>query len=149
MKAIWRRCGRSMVPANEDAENMLRSIKDRAECLGSFKAARSIKQLRMYWTLMKILVEHGVFPLEEAASDAAKIAIGHVEIRIMPDTGECHMIPKSINFESLPQAEFNTIFNAVIHAVCDRWLVGTDAEELRQEVLDLLDDPAKPGKRAA
>lgn len=138
-----------MVPANEAADAMLRSLKDGADYLGKFKGARSLRQLRLYWGLMRVLVDHQIFPIEDAASDAVKIGCGHVETRVMPDTGEVFLVPKSIAFESLAQAEFNEVFEAALNLICERWLVGTDREELREQVWAIIDGPAAIGKRIA
>lgn len=122
---------------------MLRSIKDRAEVTGEFRGVRSVQQMRLYWGgLMALLVEQGVFPNKDAASDATKIASGHTSIVIQPDTGEVNMIPKHINFGSLPQHEFTPIFNTMIDVVLQRWFGGADQAEIRERIFEMLDDPA-------
>lgn len=146
-KAIWHRRGLVMVPANDDAFSMIASLQDGGEYLADFRGARSLKQLRLYWGLMKLLVEHDLFPTRDAASDCVKIACGHVETRIMPDSGEVQLVPRSIAFQSLPQAEFNEIFEAMIKVICDRWLAGVDESTLRDEAYAMIDGPAAQGRR--
>lgn len=146
-KAIWRRVGDAMFPDNEDARRALSSLKDGGCYLGEFHGARSLKQLRLFWGLMAMLVEHEIFPARQAACDAVKIATGHVDTYIMPDTGEAFLIPKSIAFESLKQAEFTEFMDAAIKVIVRRWLPGAE-EDLRQEFFDALEDPARgPGRR--
>jgi hypothetical protein len=146
-KAIWVRRGRCFYPASDEAEEQLRSTKDGAEVFGEFKAPRNIKNHRLYWALMKILVDHNVFPSLEAASDVVKIACGHVDMRIAPDTGEVFMAPKSISFASMPQAEFKTFFDTAIRQICARWLQGTDDEALKAECYLAIDGAGAIGER--
>lgn len=140
-----------MVPANDVAEAAFASLKEGHEYLGDFHGARSLDQLRLWWRLCGILVEHGIFPSKEAASDIIKIACGHVDMRIVPDTGEVSWLPKSIAFESLAQHEFNEIINAAIDTILSRWCQGWDRDALRAEVFDAIDPPEKRalGRRAA
>lgn len=144
--AVWMRHGMTILPMSEEADAMLRSFKTGDQFVGRFRKARSVKQLRLWFGLMHILVDHGVFPMIEAASDMTKIACGHVDIRISPDTGEVHMVPKSIAFESLSQADFNPIMQAAIDVVCQRW-IGVSTETLRREIFAAIDGPARIGER--
>ena len=125
----------------------MRSLPPGKEVLVSVRTVRSIRQLRLYWALMNLLVEFNLFPSREAASDTVKIASGHVDMRVMPVTGEVHMIPKSISFESLPQAEFNEIFETMLNVICERWLTGTAPAELRREAYAMMDGPQRVGDR--
>ncbi len=150
-KAIWKRRGRAILPANDIAEAMLASLKEDGEYLGDLHGARSLQQLRLWWGLASILVEHHIFPSREAASDVIKIACGHVEMRIAPDTGDVTYVPQSIAFESMTQADFNSLLSVAIDKVIERWCQGWDREALRAEVFDAIDPPEKRalGRRAA
>lgn len=146
-KALWRRIGQTMVAANDVAEAMLRTLNETAIYIGEFHGARSIKQLRLWWALQTLLVDADIFPTQKAASDATKIACGHVDIAIMPDTGEVNMIPQSIAFESLRQDEFNVIFEAALDVITHRWLEGVDKDELRRQAFKMIDPPWAIGER--
>jgi hypothetical protein len=146
-QAIWARDGLTIRPANDVASAMLLSIKDGNQFIGKFRGVRSIKQLRLWWGLMAILVDHDIFPLQEAASRAVKIACGFTEFTILPDTGEVYYSPKSIAFESLKQHEFNEVMRAAINVICRRWLEGVNSDDLRKEVWRALDPPGAQGER--
>jgi hypothetical protein len=150
-KAVWRRQGRAVVPANDIAEDMLASLKDGTDYIGDIHGVRSVKQLRLWWGLCEILVENGVFQSREAASDIVKIACEHVDMRIDPCDGKVTYVPKSIAFESLAQHEFNEILNRAIDKIIERWCQGWDREALLQQVFDAIDTPEKRalGRRAA
>lgn len=144
-RAIWRRKGNAVVAANEVAEAMLASLKEDVDYVGEIHGARSIKQLRLYWGgLMKILVDHDIFPSLVSASDSTKIAAGFIdEPLIMPDTGQVFLRPASIAIGSLPQHEFNEFLDKAIDVVVRRWLPGSTHEEIRREVFAVLDPPEK------
>jgi hypothetical protein len=147
MRGVWKRRGRAFVPLSEAAMETLASIKDGASCVGEFRGARHPKQLALYWALMGVLVDHGVFPMKEAASDAVKIGCGHAATVIMPDTGEVYFVPKSIAFESMAQTDFSAFLNAAIDLICERWLAGADRQQLRERVFEIVDGPTAIGSR--
>jgi len=145
--AIWRRWGLTIQPANDIAEAMLRTLKSGDEFVGRFQRKRSLKQLRLWWGLMRLLVDHGEFPSLESASDATKIASGHTQILIFPDTGEAVMLPLSISFGSLPQDEFQRVFEVALEVICSRWIIGVGKETLQKEVFRAIDGPSAIGER--
>jgi hypothetical protein len=142
-QAIWKRRGRSILPANDEAEAIMRSIKDGTECIGAFQTIRSTRQLRLYWGLMRLLVDNGIFPSLESASDATKIGAGHTDMRVMPDTGEVAFVPRHINFGSLSQAEFNEVFQQALAVICERWIPNRD------DLLDTVEEMMTPPERKA
>lgn len=127
---------------NEEAEAMLRGFKSGELFTGRFVRKRSLKQLRLWWGLMAILRDHGVFPTKESASDATKVACGHCDTMILPGSGQAIFVPRSIAFESLAQSVFNPIFAAALDVICQRW-IPTDAETLRRRVFEAIDGPGK------
>ena len=146
---IWRRSGVSMVPANDVARAMAMSLEEGREYLAAwpFHAPRSIQQLRLWWSLCGLMAEHSIFPTQVAASNAIKISCGHFDQVIMPDTGEVHLIPRSIAFQSLPQHEFQEIFTAALNIIVKRWMRGSEAAEIRREAWKRIDGPSAIGER--
>lgn len=143
---VWCRHGVSIVPKNDAAMAMLRGFAPGELFTGRFARKRSLKQLRLWFGLMGILVEHQIFPTKESASDAVKLACGHVETLVLPGSGQTFFLPRSIAFESLKQSEFNPIFQAALDQICARWLPGAPAA-LRREVYNAIDGPARIGDR--
>ena len=146
-RAVCVRKGLAFYPANQEAEALLRSIKSGTEVLTSFRRPRSLKQLKLWWCLMGLLVDGDIFPSKEVASDATKIAAGHVDMFVMPDTGEAIMRPKSIAFESLSHQKFCEIFERAIEAICERWMRGVTRTALKTEIFAAIDGAARPGDR--
>jgi hypothetical protein len=149
IKAVWRKVGRSLRPASREADDILLAHKEGSELIGDVHGARNPRQLKLYWVLCAILVDHDVFYTKDAASNAIKIATGHVQTMAFPDTGEVYLVPRSIAFASMAQADFSEFMDAAINVIVSRWLQGTDGEDLRREVYAVLDGPAAIGERAA
>ena len=147
--AIWRRSGMAICPCNDAALDQVRSLAEGRDYLATwpFRGARSLPQLRLWWSLCGLMAEHSIFPTQLAASNAVKIACGHFDTLMMPDTGEVHLVPRSISFQSLSQEEWKPIFEAALTAVVERWVLGTDMAELRREVWRRCDGPAAIGER--
>ena len=143
---VWRRHGLSIVPMNDAATAMLRGFAPGELFTGRFARKRSLKQLRLWWSLMTVLTEASIFPTKDAASDAVKISIGFVDTIIMPGSGQAFFTPRSIAFESLAQSEFNPVFQAALDAICDRW-IKTKPETLRMQVYAMIDGPSRIGDR--
>lgn len=147
-KASFIRRGFAMFPVDEDGEAIIRAIKDGAECMGEFRPARRPKQHRTYFALLKLLVDNtDAFPNVEAALRAVKLALGEVDEFTVDNTGQVVWVLRSIAFESCDQARFSKLFDDTLELIVNRWLIGTDAEELRQRVFDIVDPADAPGKR--
>ena len=56
---VWTRKGMAIVPMNDAAFEMLRGFQSGELFTGSFHRKRSLRQLRLWWGLMTILVESG------------------------------------------------------------------------------------------
>jgi hypothetical protein len=138
---IWTRQGMAIVPANDSARALVAGLIEGQEYLASwpFRKPRSLKQLRLWWSLCHLLAEHDLFPTEKAAHVATKIATGHFSIVVAPDTKKQVLVADSIAFESMPQEEFQVFFNAALRVITERWLKGTDMGELRQAAYDRID----------
>lgn len=151
-KEAFIRRGMAMYPIGEEAEELVRSIKEGAECMGEFKPARRPKQHRTFFALLKLLVDNcEAFDSIQGALTAIKIALGEVDPIIDAKTGKTFWTVRSISYESMDQARFSRLFDRALFVITERWLIGTDMEDLRQAVFDIVDDPrvASLGRRVA
>lgn len=156
MSAIWKRRGRSLYPASEQAEEWLQTLAEGQDVMGTLRriGPRNVRQFRIWWILMRLAKDHGVFPTDEAASYATKIAIGHFDLvnipGVKPGTYEVQFKERSIAWNNLPEDKFIPIFKAAIDVFCNRWVPGTNDEELRRRVYEIVDGPqrASLGRRA-
>lgn len=136
MRALFTRTPGSLVPADGEAEQMLRRVKIGQPVWVEIRAARNVKQHRYLFALLRIIVDHDVYPTTDAALLALKFATGLVDSFKLKD-GVVHMIPKSISFASMRQAEFQEWFDAAIKVVATKWL-EVAPEALAREIEEML-----------
>jgi hypothetical protein len=141
MKGIFLKRGKSFIPAGEEADELLGSIKDGKECIIDIRIPRSTKQLRMFWALCQIVAENDPkCPTKDFAKRNILWSLNYITIWI--DRGEkVHVEPAPINFESMTQEDFNPFFQRAIDLICV-WL-NTAPDEVRKRVAEIV-DPA-PG----
>jgi hypothetical protein len=151
-KVVMRRAGRALVPAEDEAAEMIAKMPEGKDVVVEVRQARNPKQHRLYWALMGLLADNVEWiPHKDAASTLVKIATHEVDMIIDGRTGEITYVPRSINWESMDGARFGRFLDRVLYVICSRWLVGNDVEELRQRVYEMIDGPAAAslGRREA
>lgn len=141
-----------LFPCGKDSQEALDRVAEGREIVLELKRARNVRQHRLFFALLGVLVDNGdVFDSREAALTAVKIAIGQVDTYIEADTLQTFYIPRSIAFESCSQDDFAVIFEDALRVICQRWLGDADCEEIRAEVFRMVDGDAAStlGQRAA
>ena len=151
MKTAWVKRGRGLIAASESAEDWIRRRKEGQSVIGELKnvGQRNLRQFRLLFALLGVLVDHDCFPAIKAALAALKIGLGHVDYVTMPDDGEIFLEPKSIAFENMDADEFGVFLNDAIALVCRRWMQGVENDALFAEICNIVDGPEKSslGKR--
>lgn len=143
-EGVFMRRGGVILPVDPNAEEMLLALKDGGQFMGEFKAARNVRQFRLWWALMQKLSENNaIFESKEHASNQIKLGIGHFERSFNVYTGELTEEPLSIRWQSLPQAEFGELFQRAIDLICREFLPGVESDALRQEIEDMIDGPER------
>jgi hypothetical protein len=141
---VLARRGDTLAPVDEADREIIYRLREGEPVRVEIKARRNVRRHRLYWGLMRILVQNTeIWPSEEAASDSIKIAVGHVEQIVNPLTGEIHLRPKSIAFERMEEAEFCRFLDRVIYVITERLIPGLDASDLRREVFAAIDGPER------
>lgn len=138
-KAPFIRRGLGMFPAGPEAMDIVTSIKDGAECMGSFKSARNIRQLRLFFAMLQVIVDNTeFFENVDQAKQAIKLATHEADI-VVDETGKVFYVLRSLSCESMPQDRFNRFFDRSIHVILTKWIPDMDEGELRQEIEDMVD----------
>jgi hypothetical protein len=118
MKGVFRRDGDKLIPVDDSAKEALLAIKDGSKCMGEIRGARNLDQHRLYWALCQLVAEAD----DDTKENVKKwlcIKCNHVDIWFEPD-GKMHVDPASIAYESMPQAEFNQMFQEAVHHIAAR-----------------------------
>lgn len=124
-KGLWIRDGARAVPADERSMEFLQAQKDGEPFIAETRGARNPKQLRLWWALARLVADQ-LDVIEVVISDDLKMALGHTET-IKQRNGTMKLVPKSINYESMPQEEFNSLLTAAINKVSE-WLNASPAD---------------------
>lgn len=151
MKVIMRRSGGSLVPAEDEAAELLAKMPEGKDVVVEVRQARNIRAHRLYWALMGLLADNVEWiPHKEAASVMLKIAVHEVDTIIDGRTGEITYVPRSINFESMEQGRFGRFLDRALFVITSRWLPGNTRIELQQRVFEMIDPPeaSSLGRRA-
>lgn len=136
-RVLARRSALGFIPADSMAEDEFKRVPMGRVAYVEIVTARNPRQHRLLFALLKMLVNADAFPTIEAALIAVKFATGMVEAIVMSPT-ETKMIPKSISFANMTQADFVPWFDAALKAVSERWLPGVTSEELKREIEEML-----------
>lgn len=121
-----------LVPACRDAEEWLGKTKLRQGVMIDPRRPRNIQHHRKLFALLNLAVDN--WPEDqpttvEALLGAIKLSTGHYD-SITTAKGTFR-IPKSINFESMDQEEFNPFYDKAMEIISR--VLGVDIETLEQE----------------
>lgn len=148
--AVFAKHHGALRPADDDAAALVSQIKDGREVMVEVTLARNPRAHRLFFKMLAVLVENSdAFVSVEHALVALKYATGEVDTIVDGSTGEVHYAPRSIRFSAMDQTAFSDLFDRSIKVITHKWLVGTDADELRQRIFDLVDRPGSIGRRVA
>ncbi len=150
-KIVMRKHGAGLLPVDDDGAEALKRLQQGREVMVEVKASRRPAQHRLFFALLHLLVENtDQFPTVELALQAVKLGLGEADPIVNAATGEVVYVLRSISFESMDQTRFGRLFDDAVKLIAERWL-GTDHEELRQNVYALVDGPAAAslGRRVA
>ena len=128
-----RRNGTALVPADENAAKIIARMKDGQLAAMRLIRGRSAAQNRMYWSVLKCVVEAtGRWHTPDELHEALKIATGHCStVRLV--NGRMIKVPGSTSFDEMSQDAFQTYMDAAFRILCDEVLGGMSIEELLEE----------------
>ena len=129
---MFERRGTHLVPSDRAAEEMVLALPEGKPVLMDMRRARSPKNHAHLFALLKVACEQlEGYPDTETLLDALKLATHLTRPVQMPD-GRIVWIPKSINWASMPEDEFQR-WKARAMFVLGQ-LLGIDPQELLEEV---------------
>ena len=120
-----------------DAYNNVSDGDEEYELIEEARAA--LVQHKLAWGLANFLAENfDGFHDKEHAMDVLKVEAKHIDIITNPKTGEVTVKPKSIAFASLPQMDFNRIFNRFVWIVVTDFMPNLQVEALKEHLNQML-----------
>lgn len=152
MKIVCRKIGRSLVPVDDEALEALAKVREGRDVTVEFKQSRNPRHHRLFFALIQFIRMHSETMASasvEQIKTALKLATGHVETFVDCQTGKTVCVPKSIAFESMDQAEFSRFFDDAARVISARWMpAGTTPEDVRKELIEMVDGPYAVGRMA-
>lgn len=130
-----RRVGNKLEAVDPVSEEMLQAIPTNKDLLVVVKTPRNVRQFKLAWALAHKLAEACDFLHDsEDAMDFLKVKAKHFRAVHDPLREVTHIFPKSINWASLSQEGFNTIFKRMIYIVTAEILPGLPDTDLKREI---------------
>lgn len=124
--------GRTLVPSDFAAEEMLADLPEGREVLITIRRARSVQHHRFFFSMLRLVVSNtDRWQTEDDLLDDLKLATGHVRRRACGITGKPLIIPDSINFASMPQDPFRRFVNRCVYVLSQA--LGWNPEDLMRE----------------
>lgn len=142
-KGVWIKDGSRAIPADERSLEFLLSIKGGVPFMANTSTARNPRQHSLWWVLCRMVGEQ-LEKTEYQMSDAALITLGRCRTEITP-AGREYVKVESIAFESMPQEEFNNLFQATVNLFAG-WL-GSAPKEVMDAFNEKVSDKRYAGMR--
>jgi hypothetical protein len=125
------RRGNALVPADIAADDMLSEIAEGKEIIITYRKPRSPLHHRWFFSMLRKVCEAtGRWQDEDELLDALKLATGHVR-RVQRVDGDVILLPRSINFASMPEGPFTRFKNRALWVI--QHATGIDPEALMAE----------------
>lgn len=108
--------------------------------------SRSVEHHRLLFALLRLvyhnLPEGSPYRSVDELLSAVKIATGYTSTIAGLD-GAQYLVPRSIAFDKMDQAEFGAFFQDTVNVICETIIPGIDRPELFDEVLELVAGDAR------
>ena len=100
---------------------------------------RNLKNHRRYWALVNMCFQNCEgYKSPDQLHQHLKILAGHCMPVVSKATGETWLIPNSISFGSMDEAEFQAFWGRCIKAVCEHILPGIEIDAVQYEIEKIL-----------
>lgn len=134
-KLTLRRTLNGWAPADADSQEAAKRFTV-GECYrASIVRPRSLKSLARYWVLVDIIYHNtDQFGSKDEVHDYLKLRAGHCSLIASKSTGEIFKVPKSIDFDSLEESDWQAVYRRITDAVLEDILPGINENELQYEI---------------
>lgn len=120
-------------PACEAAQKQHAKMKPGDIVGAEIARGRSVRQHRLYWSVLTKVVEHtGQWNTPEALHEVLKIETDHVEV-VKLVSGRLIKIPESTAFDAMSQDRFQEYIDAAFQAIQTKLLDGMSVDQFMAE----------------
>jgi hypothetical protein len=128
-KGVFRRLGNSLIPTGDTSQEALDAVKNGDLCFVSVRTPRNPEQHNLFWALCQLCAETDD-DTKENVKKWLMYRMRFVDTWFEPN-GNMHLETKSIAFESMPQAEFNALFQGSVVLIAERLRTSPEAVQER------------------
>ncbi|MDQ2079520.1 DUF1367 family protein [Xanthobacteraceae bacterium Astr-EGSB] len=154
---LRRRQGRAgevgLFPVDDEGSDLLAKIRDGRDVGADVVQRRNPRHHRLFFAILKFVKMHSPVMADveiEDIKDAVKLATGYVRRFVDVDTGRVAYVTRSIAWGAMDQTEFNAFFDAACNVIATRWMPeGTTPDDVRRELIEMVDGPHALGSRVA
>lgn len=119
----------SLVPYSENDKDSVFLLKRNTVYRVNIKQPRNYKHHSKYFALCRMICDNTeYFTSEKQVSEYLKLKTGHIESFVIGN--ETIIIPKSINFDTLAQDEFEKYYDACLPIIAE--LLGCTVHEIQE-----------------
>ncbi len=138
-KAAFVKAGRGLLPCDEDGRELMAALSQGQQVMVNIHTPRNIRHHRLFFVLLHKIVEAGAWSgSREALRKTLLYETNTVDIVIMFD-GTIEYTVRSMDFENMPQNEFNIFFDKALEKISNDLLQSDDWELLKAEIYEAVD----------
>lgn len=140
-KVVMRKNLSSLVPADEQAVDMLAKIKHGDLVFVEVKRGRNVAHHRKLFALLQIVFENqDHYKSVDDILTAFKLRTGHYKVKrfILDGVPFDYYEPKSISFAALSQEAFEPVYTKMVDFLVSEVIPGLGREELERQVMEVL-----------
>ena len=131
VKAFFTRTAAGLVPADDEARELMRGIKLGATVGVDVSKPRNIRFHRLYWGLASTIAQ-AIGAQSENVSDVIKLRSGH--FTVVATKTERLRLPRSISFSKMSGDEFKAFFERACLVVTEEFLPHMKPGELTKQI---------------
>lgn len=136
---IMRKVKGKLEPMTEMAADDLVHVPADVDLFVTVRTRRNPNQHKLFWALCQKLSDNCDFLHDtEDAATYLKFKCRHVHVIVNNKTGESIVVPKSISYASMPQAQFDRFFKRAVYVICTEIIPGLSQEALQAEILEMV-----------
>jgi hypothetical protein len=121
--------------ADEATQDAMRSYKIGDTYRASVVKPRNLKAHRRYWALVNMVYQNTEgYASAELVHAHLKLLAGRCSPVVSKTTGETFLVPESISFNAMDEAEFQDFWARCIKAVCEHIIPGIEVDAVQYEI---------------
>lgn len=143
-EVLLKRKGNTLEAADPTSFEVIQGIGYEEYLVATIRRPRRIRHHRLFFALVhKIFENQDRYATEAQLLNAIKIKTGYYDNQNVTIGGMTFQvfIPRSISFAKLDQTGFEQFYRRVIEFVVTEVIPGLDTDDLRNEILELVDGP--------